>query len=306
MGNSMRLDKVPPMPGKEGEAACLRQKLEQTQADLKDYQARILQQEKLAAIGQLAAGVAHEINNPVGFITSNLHSLRKYLDKLTEYIGVQDELIGHYDNPAAQERLRAAKKALKIDFVLEDIEHLLGESIDGAQRVNRIVQGLKSFSRVSDNEVKAIDLEQCLENTLNLVWNEIKFKAKMVRDYQPLPLVPCCEQQMAQVFMNLLVNAAQAIEQQGCITLSTRYEHGWVSVAISDTGGGIAPEHLDRLFEPFFTTKEVGQGTGLGLAIVHDIIQKHGGDIKVGSTPGRGTCFTLRLPATTEGEGAHG
>ncbi|MDO3377420.1 sensor histidine kinase [Geoalkalibacter halelectricus] len=288
--------------GDMGPAEAMHRELEKAQAALQQFQARILQQEKMAAVGQLAAGVAHEINNPVGFITSNLHSLAKYLSKLTEFIAIQEDIIRAYDAPQAAARLDAAKQTLKIDFIVEDIGQLIAESLDGAGRVSTIVQGLKSFSRASDNEMRAVDLVRCLESTLSLVWNEIKFKAEVVRDYQNLPPVFGCEQQLAQVFMNLLVNAAQAIAEKGRITLRTRCRNGRVCVSISDSGCGIAPEVLARLFEPFFTTKAVGEGTGLGLSISREIVAKHGGELHVTSEPGCGTTFTVDLPQFEEGE----
>lgn len=280
--------------------------LERANVEIKDNQERILQQEKMASIGQLAAGVAHEINNPMGFISSNLNSLTKYIKKLTEFITIQEEIIESYESREASERLKSAKRALKVDFVMEDIDQLVKESLDGAERVSKIVQGLKSFSHSGDEEFKQSHIADCVERAVNIAWNELKFKADLVRDYQDVPPVYCHEQQLAQVFMNLLVNASQAIEKKGTIHIRTRFENNRVSVAIQDNGCGIAPEILDRLFEPFFTTKDVGTGTGLGLSIAYEIIKKHQGDIFVTSEPGCGTTFVIELPITSEGQVVHG
>jgi signal transduction histidine kinase len=282
------------------------EELEQANADLKESQDRILQQEKMASIGQLAAGVAHEINNPIGFIASNLNSLTKYIKKMTEFVVIQEEIIASYESRDASDRLKAAKKALKIDFVMEDIDQLVSESLDGAERVAKIVQGLKSFAHTGDEMLKPANLTDCLESAISIAWNEIKFKAELVRDYQDLPPILCHEQQLAQVFMNLLVNASHAIEKSGTITVRTRVEDEWASVAIQDNGCGIPPENLGRLFEPFFTTKDVGKGTGLGLSIAYEIVKKHGGDIRVSSEPGCGTTFVIQLPIENEGMAVHG
>ena len=280
--------------------------LERANAEIRDNQTRILQQEKMASIGQLAAGVAHEINNPMGFIASNLNSLTKYIKKLTEFITIQEEIIESYESREASERLKAAKRALKVDFVMEDIDQLVSESLDGAERVSKIVQGLKSFAHSGDEEFKSVNIADCLERAVNIAWNELKFKADLVRDYQDIPPVYCHEQQLAQVFMNLLVNASHAIEKKGTINIRTRFDNQRVTVAIQDSGCGIPPENMDRLFEPFFTTKDAGTGTGLGLSIAYEIIKKHQGDIFVSSEPGCGTTFVIELPVANEGQTIHG
>jgi len=193
-------------------------------------------------------------------------------------------------------QLKKMKRQLKFDFVLEDIEDLIGESKDGIERIAHIVRNLKSFSRAEDDTLKLTDLEECLEGSLSIAWNEIKYKAKVDKQYEPLPQIPCLPQQLSQVFVNLLVNAAQAIEDQGIITVITRREDNWAVVEIADNGSGISPENLERIFKAFYTTKEVGKGTGLGLSICHDILEKHQGTITVTSKVGEGTCFTIKLP----------
>lgn len=282
------------------EIRAIHQELESAYNHLKLVQMQAVQQEKMASVGQLAAGVAHEINNPMGFISSNLSSLAKYINKLKTFEATLVELTGNSGNAALVDEIAKTKKSMKIDFILEDMESLLAESLDGAERVRRIVQDLKSFSHVDEAELKPVSLNDSLDTTLNMVRNEIKYVAEVVKEYGDLPLVTCRPQQLNQVFMNLLVNAAHAIEGHGTITVRTWQEGETVLVAISDTGKGIDPEHLNRIFEPFFTTKEVGKGTGLGLSICYDIIHKHDGEILVKSTVGSGTTFTVRLPLVSK------
>jgi two-component system NtrC family sensor kinase len=270
--------------------------LEKAYAELKDAQLQIYQQEKMASIGQLAAGVAHEINNPMGFINSNLGSLDKYIVRISDYFRLIDD-----ECRSEQSMLSAAvlaeRKRLKIDLIIDDARQLIAESQDGAARVRRIVQDLKSFSRVDQSEQALVNLNEALETTINIAWNELKYVATLERQYGELPEVLCYPQQLNQVFLNLLVNAAHALgTSQGAITVKSWQEEDQVCVSVADTGCGIAPENLNRIFEPFFTTKEVGKGTGLGLSISFDIIKKHGGTIDVQSEVGSGTTFTVRLP----------
>lgn len=278
------------------EIRAINQELEIAYNHLKLVQMQAVQQEKMASVGQLAAGVAHEINNPMGFISSNLSSLAKYINKLRAFETSVVDLAGASGNTALVDEIAKTKKSMKIDFVLEDMESLLAESQDGAERVRRIVQDLKSFSHVDEAELKPVSIADNLDSTLNMVRNEIKYVADVVKQYGDLPMVTCRPQQLNQVFMNLLVNAAHAIEGHGTITVRTWQEGEVVCISITDSGKGIAPEHLNRIFEPFFTTKDVGKGTGLGLSICYDIIHKHGGEILVESTVGTGSTFTVRLP----------
>ncbi|MBU4262531.1 MAG: response regulator [Proteobacteria bacterium] len=275
--------------------------LEQAYNELKQTQSQIVQQEKMASIGQLAAGVAHEINNPMGFISSNLASLDNYLGKLTHFITFQDSLITGLQDEQALRELQDNRKKLKIDYLLQDIPALIAESLDGAERVKIIVQNLKNFSRVEGNEICLTNINDCLETTMNIIHNELKYKAEISREYgENLPQVKASPQQLNQVFMNILVNAAQAIEKKGKITIRTWREKSSVRVAISDTGCGITQQNLSRIFDPFFTTKEVGKGTGLGMSITYDIIKKHNGTISVASEVGRGTTFTVSLPVAEQ------
>ena len=265
---------------------------------LEEAHNQLLQSEKLASIGQLAAGVAHEINNPIGFVNSNLGSLKNYVDQLMSLI---DDLATTTEpllaaNPEIRKSVDALKRKADLDFLREDIGALITESIDGTTRVRQIVQDLRDFSRTGEIAMEWVDLHAGLESTLNVVSNEIKYKAEIVRDYGTLPRVECRPSQINQVFMNLLVNAAQAIPQKGRITLKSGCADDKVWISVSDTGSGIPPEILARIFDPFFTTKPVGKGTGLGLSVSYGIIEKHGGKIEVASQPGEGTTFTVWLP----------
>jgi len=270
--------------------------LEKAYKDLQTTQAQILHHEKMASIGQLAAGVAHEINNPIGYVSSNLNTLSKYLERLTGFITSQTEIVERATGPEVQKELADLRQSLKIDHTIKDIGPLIIETLDGTSRVGKIVQDLNTFSRVDTGERCMADVSECLESAINIVWNELKYKVTMHRDYESIPPIKCYPQQLNQVFINLLINAGHAIEGKGHLTVTTRAHESSVYISIADTGSGIAPEHLSRIFEPFFTTKEVGKGTGLGLSITYDIIKKHQGDIAVDSTVGKGTTFTVRLP----------
>jgi two-component system NtrC family sensor kinase len=281
------------------EQALRREKEEQAELirKLEATRHQLLQSEKLAAIGQLAAGVAHEINNPMGFIRSNLATLRGYAENLIEVVKAYQEAEPLLPaDSSVHDRIGQAKRKVDLSFLEEDMGNLIGESIAGADRVRRIVQDLRDFSRVGESEWQQVDLNACLESAVNMVWSEITCKAELVRDYGTLPPVECIPSQLDQVFMNLLLNAAQAIPEQGRITISTRCRGDMVEIAFADTGRGIPADALTKVFDPFFTTKPVGKGTGLGLSVSYGIVKKHGGDIEVASEPGR-TVFTVSLPA---------
>lgn len=257
---------------------------------LEEAQNQLLQSEKMASIGQLAAGVAHEINNPVGFVNSNFGALERYVLDLFRLI----DAYGSADNAANAAEIR---RQIDYDFLKEDIVALFKESKDGLERVRRIVQDLRDFSRVdSTQEWQKASLQVCLDSTLSVAVNEIKHKADVVKAYASLPEVECLPSQLNQVFLNLMVNAAQAITTHGTLTLATGVEDGWVWVSISDTGSGISQENIKRIFDPFFTTKPVGKGTGLGLSVSYNIIAKHNGRIEVESELGKGTTFRIWLP----------
>ena len=255
-------------------------------AKVEQAQSQLLQAEKMASIGQLAAGVAHEINNPVGFVNSNLGTLKTYVD----------DLVGLLETCRLGKATEADFAAADFEFMKSDIADLVRESQDGLDRVKKIVANLKDFSHVDEAEWQDADLNAGLESTLNVVWNELKYKVEVVRELAVLPPVACVPAQINQVVMNLLVNAAQAIETKGVITVRTGRDDRWAWIEIADTGKGMAPEVQTRIFEPFYTTKPVGKGTGLGLSLSYDIVKTHGGYIDVVSAPGQGSTFRVNLP----------
>jgi signal transduction histidine kinase len=268
---------------------------------LEEAQTQLLQSEKLASIGQLAAGVAHEINNPVGFVNSNLGTLKRYVQDLLNLIDAYTDAEGKLKSAPELQAVGDLKQKMDFDFLRDDTQSLIRESLDGLERVKKIVQDLKDFSRVDNSqEWQMADLNRCLESALSVATNEIKHKTDVVRALGQIPEVECLPFQLNQVFLNLLVNAAQAIPQHGTVTLSSGAEDGWAWVEVGDSGAGIAPENLKRIFDPFFTTKPVGKGTGLGLSVSHNIVAKHGGRIEVDSELGKGTRFRVWLPLKHE------
>ena len=284
------------------EATQLAANMEFLNAELKAAQSQMLQNEKMASIGVLAAGVAHEINNPVGFVSSNLHSLKKYLDRFTGYLEILEETLQQRAPETWQAQIGPRREQQKIAFLLEDCSDLIDESVEGAERIQAIVRNLKTFARVDQAERQVADLNECLECTISMVWNEIKYKATLERDLGDLPQVRCQPRELTQMLTNILLNAVQAIERDGLIKVRSWADRETVYIRIEDNGCGIPAEHLDRIFEPFFTTKEVGKGTGLGMSICYDIIKKHQGRIDVASEPGRGTTFTIALPIRAQDE----
>ena len=282
------------------EAELLRRNAELTElnAKLSQAQEQLMQSEKLASIGQLAAGVAHEINNPIGYIFSNYSTLEKYIaglfDMLTAYEKAEDTIAAQH----VRAELQALKEQVELDFLKDDIPLLMAESKEGIVRVRKIVQDLKDFSRIdARQDWQWTNLHQGIDSTLNIVNNEVKYKADIVKQYGEIPDIECLPSQINQVVMNLVVNAAHAMNiERGTITIhtGTQDEHVWIEIA--DTGSGIPPENLSRIFDPFFTTKPVGKGTGLGLSLSYGIVQKHGGHIDVNSEVGVGTTFRITLP----------
>ncbi|WPC68827.1 ATP-binding protein [Rhodoferax ferrireducens] len=266
---------------------------------LEEAQNQLLQSERMASIGQLAAGVAHEINNPVGFVNSNLGSLQRYVTDMLRLLSVYEKAEGALPGAATQE-INQVKADIDVEFLREDVANLLVESLDGLKRVTRIVQDLKDFSHVDESERQWADLEAGLESTLRVVWNELKYKAEVIKEFAGIPQVECFAFQLNQVFMNLLINASHAIEGRGTIAIRTGHDDACVWVEVQDSGRGIQPEHLSRIFEPFFTTKPVGQGTGLGLSLAYGIVKKHDGRIEVKSELGQGTVFRVILPKKTK------
>ena len=267
---------------------------------LEEAQNQLVQSDKLASIGQLAAGVAHEINNPIGYVNSNISSLQLYVNQLFSLIALYSEADEDIKvNAVLTDKINALKKDVDLDFLVEDISDLMTESIDGISRVKKIVQSLKDFSHVDQIiSWQLADLHAGLDSTLNVANSELKYIAEIVKNYGEIPLIECVMSQLNQVFLNIFVNAAHAINEKGVITISTVKKGDNVILEIADNGNGIPEKIRKRIFDPFFTTKPVGQGTGLGLSLSFGIITNHNGNIEVESTEGKGTKFIITLPIT--------
>jgi len=275
-----------------------------------------LQREKMASIGLLAAGVAHEINNPMGFIHANLFQMAEYVHDLRglwEQVDVLIKLAGEGAVEAARREARSLAAACEekdLQFLLSDLAKAIRESQEGSERIRHIVQDLRDFSHLDGAERSLADVNQCIESTARIVWPMMKHRVELVRDYGELPAVWCRPMQLKQVFMNLLVNAYQAIEELaaprggvGRIRLETRALPQGVRIRIGDNGPGIPRENLERIFDPFFTTKRVGAGTGLGLSTCYRIIERHGGRIRAENSAAGGAVFEVELPLALEEDG---
>jgi len=281
-----------------GELLKSNEELTELNRQLSTAQEQLVQSEKLASIGQLAAGVAHEINNPVGYIFSNVGTLEKYLVGVFRMLAAYEECESQLDSTPAAAHLAALRLEVELDYLKEDIPTLMRETREGIDRVRKIVQDLKDFSHVdARRQWEWADLHKGIDSTLNIVNNEIKYRADVVKQYGVLPEVLCLPSELNQVFMNLLVNAAHAIsKERGTLVIRTGAESGEVWVEVEDDGCGIPADNLKRIFDPFFTTKPVGKGTGLGLSLSYGIVKKHGGRIDVDSEVGRGTRFRVTVP----------
>lgn len=293
--------------GRERELQLRHDELQNTYRRLAGTQEQLLQSEKMASIGQLAAGVAHEINNPIGYVHSNLGTLQEYIGALFALVEAHEAALQSVDPAACREEVRGKRDRLDIDFIIGDLPKLLAESREGIERVTKIVHDLKDFSHTGrDEAMRPSDLHRGLESTLNIVWNDLKYKVRLEKHYGELPLVECHQSEINQVLMNLLINAGQAITERGSIVIATGAESGEAWISIADSGCGISPDALQRIFEPFYTTKPIGRGTGLGLAIAYSIVAKHHGRIEVTSTPGAGSAFRVVLPVVQprDAEGA--
>jgi PAS domain S-box-containing protein len=267
---------------------------QETILKLKEAQEQLIQSEKMASIGQLSAGIAHEINNPVGFINSNIDTLNQYLINLFELINVYEKEVKKLpDNITGSKKYR---QDIDFLFISEDIPAMMTETKEGLSRVTKIVRDLMDFSHVNDTQLVIYDIRKGLESTLNVAWHELKYKSEIIKEFDDIPDIECIPSQLNQVFMNLMVNAAQALNIRGTIILRTKHEKNQVIIEIEDNGSGIKPENLKRLFEPFFTTKPIGTGTGLGLSVSYSIIKNHNGEIIVNSQLNKGTCFRICLP----------
>lgn len=273
----------------------------QANDEIKKTQAKLVQSEKMASVGVLAAGVAHEINNPLGFVMSNLCTLEEYVKNYRELLGAYETLLSLKDSQerkAQYAKIKSLVEEYDLAFMNDDLDDLLKDTHEGSIRVKEIVKGLKAFSHVdSAEEMQLTDLNECIETTLKVANNEIKYHCEIITDLGDIPQINCIPGQIKQVLLNMLLNAAHAIKEQGRIEIASVFRKEAVEISIRDNGCGIAKDELGRLFEPFFTTKEVGKGTGLGLSISYGIIvDDHHGDIRVESELGVGSCFTIVLP----------
>jgi len=276
---------------------------------LRKNQPKLIQQEKLASIGQLAAGIAHELNNPIGFISSNFTSLRSYISIIKKYIQYYESETSRVINgdiPEVKdllENLDKYKEREKLDYIFTDLDDLVGESMEGIHRITEIVRSLRNFSRIdNESEIEQYDINEAFESTLTVAKNEIKYVAEVEKEFSQLPSAECIGSEINQVLLNIIVNAAQSIKSQhredkGLIKIKTYADDEYVYCEVSDDGPGIPKEIIGKIYDPFFTTKEAGKGTGLGLSISYDIIvHKHKGDLSAESSIGKGTTFNIRIP----------
>ncbi len=268
--------------------------LHQANRELADAHSQLLESERMAAIGQLAAGVAHEINNPIGFVNANLGSVDGYLHRLLDLVGACEQHAMAL-SPAEQQKLASLRAAADLEFLKTDAFALVDESKSGLARVKNIVQDLRDFASVGTQEWQLADLRRGLDSTLNLLQGRMA-NTDVVKTYGDLPDVECQPSEINQVFMNLLLNAAEAVDSGGTINVATGTDDDGVWVEVRDTGCGISAEHLNRVFDPFFTTKPIGQGVGLGLSLCYSIVQRHHGRLHVASAPGQGATFRIWLP----------
>ena len=292
------------------ELADMNQNLQQK---VEEQTAMLVQSEKMSSLGVLAAGVAHEINNPISFVHGNLDTIRKYsasIKKLLQKYSSLEESVLQGKNPELQSALseiRDFRARHKIDFILEDILSLADESLEGTRRVGDIVKELRGYSHVDDAAPQPADVNAAIEKALNMIGGELKPNTDLAKAYGELPLVTCYPQKLAQVFINILMNAAQSVADNGTIKIVTRHlgaaggaDDARVEISISDTGCGIRESDLAKVFDPFYTTKPVGQGTGLGLSICYDIVKAHGGAIKFESEVNTGTKVKITLPVESK------
>ena len=277
-----------------GELEESNRKIEKAFEELKEAHVQLVQSEKMASLGQLVAGIAHEIKNPLNFIYGNTDFLKQYVGEMKMVLQMLEKEANL--TPEAARAIEERKKEKGFDFILKDLDELIRNFEEGARRIHEIIGDLRAFSRMDSDELRPVDIHESIELALNLVRHEYRDRIQVHRDYSELPRIPCHSGKISQVFMNLLTNACQAIPGQGDIWVRTHRSNGQAVIEVEDNGVGISPEHLNRIFEPFFTTKGVGLGTGLGLSISYGIIQQHQGTIEVESDLNRGTLFTIHLP----------
>jgi signal transduction histidine kinase len=277
------------------------QELQETMDELRLAQSQLVHGEKMASIGRFVAGIAHELNNPIGFVLGNMHFLQTYTSALSRMLEAQRSHDDQLD-AATTSQLAELRAQLDIDYILSDLPSLFDGCVEGIERSMSLVRDLRTFSRIDQSDLLEVDLHESIDSTLNLLRSRLG-QVRVERDFGRLPAVECLGGQMNHVLMNLIVNALDAMDEQGTLAIRTRVaDGGRVQIEVEDSGCGIPADLLDHIFEPFFTTKEVGKGTGLGLAISYGIVARHCGSIRVRSEPGRGTCFTVELPIKFEGE----
>lgn len=265
-------------------------------SDLREAQQQLVMSEKMASLGQLTAGVAHEINNPINFVSANIKPLREDLTDILECINQYDKIIEENKLETVFIPVQQYKEKTDIKFSMQEIQELLRGIEEGAKRTSEIVKGLRNFSRMDQNVLKKADINEGIESTLTLLHSVYKDNVEIVKDFGVIPEIDCFPGQINQVFMNILSNAMQAISSTGQIFIKTLEENTTVKISIRDTGSGMSDETKKKIFDPFFTTKDVGKGTGLGLSISYGIIEKHKGKIEVNSVVGKGTEFLISLP----------
>lgn len=278
--------------------------LRQALVDLKESQAQLLQSEKMASLGQMVAGVAHELNTPLGYVKNNVQLLRELSEPLFELAAAQARLGQCLNDPGCDEASRAqalqaaeqARQQAAPELLAEDLQQLYGDTLYGLEQIAELVVGLKDFARLDRAMSEEVDLNDCIRSALLIARNNIKDKAEVVQQLGELPRIACAPSQINQVLLNLLTNAAQAIDGMGRIQIRSWADAQGIHISLQDNGRGMPAEVMAKIFDPFFTTKPVGQGTGLGLSISYKIVQDHGGQIRVASEPGRGTRFLISLP----------
>ncbi len=275
--------------------------LESALSDVKEKQHQLLQSEKMASLGVMSAGVAHEINNPISFVVSNIASLAYAVEQFHEHYKFVSSYLSS-KSAEDQKALQEFSKKADLEYLFEDCSGLIDETSDGLKRVKSIVAGLQDFARADTGVMETVDVNQCLLSTLKLAQNQISPNCTVVQELAELPEIKGYPGKLSQVFLNLIVNANHAVQDNATITLSTVIDGPVILVSVTDTGCGIPAEKIDDIFTPFFTTKPVGQGTGLGLSISHGIVEEHGGKISVSSVVGEGTCFTITLPVQQDGQ----
>jgi two-component system NtrC family sensor kinase len=270
--------------------------LQATVANLKAAQEQLVQAEKMASLGQLTAGIAHEINNPINFVTANIQPLKDDMADIIKFIDYYEEIIKKKGLENEFSEIEKNRQGANVELTKKEINNLLKGIEDGAKRTSEIVKGLRNFSRLDRNVFRKANMNECLESTLTLLHSSYKNRIEIIKQYGDLPEIDCFPGQINQVFMNILSNAIQAISAEGKIFIQTWHDGSNVKISIKDTGAGMTDEVRKKIFDPFFTTKDVGKGTGLGLSISFGIIQKHNGEIEVFSKPGNGTEFVIRIP----------